>query len=624
MKYLTKEGSYIRMGVTIRPERVTFTFEGRKEQQCNVVLYEKCTGGVERITVPEGYCVGSLRSIEVQGLDTAHYDYNYEIDGEILVDPYARRIVGREHWGESARYCGDYQVRSGFSESQFEWGDEEAPEIAREDMVMYKLHVREFTMEGSNGGARKGTFEAVQNRLPYLKELGITTVELMPVYEFEELVLPSQPKLPDYITWKAEYENRETAEPVVEKLNCWGYSQGNYFAPKAAFAKGVPEDALKSLVKAMHGQGLECIMEMYFPDSMNQNLILDVLRFWVMEYHVDGFHLLGSNLPLRAMAQDLVLSRSKLFADNFPEDLLNYDYGYPHLFVYRDEFLYPVRKMLNQRSGNLNDFVNQMRKQKKYAGFVNYVASNNGFTLADLFRYSEKHNEENGENNTDGSDWNYSSNYGVEGDSRKKYVQNLRHRQMMNAVTIVALSQSVPLFYAGDEIGNSKKGNNNTYCQDNKTGWVNWGQEKRYEWLREYLKQLLTFRREHLILRLPAPMQMHDYKGLGYPDLSLHGDRAWATGFEVNRQSVGMMYCGKYAQDTNKGREADDMIYAAYNFHTGKQFLALPLLPKDRKWYKVVDTGHEHGFLQEKQELDAPQLEIAGMSVQILIGKQVK
>lgn len=624
MKYLMKEGSYVQMGVTIRPESVIFTFEGRKDQKCSIVLYDKRTGGVERIGVPAGYCVGSLRSIEVKGLDTSRYDYNYEIDGEILVDPYARRIVGREKWGEKERFGEGYQVRCGFSESCFDWGEDEAPEVPREDMVMYKLHVREFTMEGSNGGARKGTFEAVRSRVPYLKELGITTVELMPVYEFEELVLPRQPRLPDYVTWKAEYEKKEKAAekaPAVEKLNCWGYVEGNYFAPKASYAKDKPEDAFKSLVRAMHEAGLECIMEIYFPEKMNQNLMLDVLRFWVMEYHVDGFHVIGQNLPARAMAQDLLLSRSKLFADSFDEDLLNTDYGYPHLFVYRDEFAYPVRKMLNHRDGNLNDFVNQMRKQKKYAGFVNFAAGNNGFTLADVFSYSEKHNEENGENNADGNDWNYSANYGVEGECRRKYVQQLRRRQMMNAMTIVALSQGVPLIYEGDEIANSKKGNNNTYCQDNRVGWVNWGQEKRYGWLKDYTRQLLEFRREHPVLRLPRPMQLHDYKGLGYPDLSLHGDCAWATGFEVKHQSVGMMYCGLYAGDPDAPETADDMIYVAYNFHTGKQFLALPQLPKKKKWYRVADTSHEHGFLQEPPAIEAAQLEITGMSVQILVGK---
>lgn len=624
MDYLMKEGSYVRMGVTIKPDSVIFTFEGRKDQQCNIVLYDRRTGAQERIPVPEEYCVGSLRSIEVQGLDTARYDYNYELDGEILVDPYARRIVGREKWGEKERFCDAYQIRSGFSESRFDWGDEEAPEIPKEDMVMYKLHVREFTMEGSNGGARRGTFEAVQNRLPYLKELGITTVEFMPVYEFEELVLPRQSRLPDYVTWKAEYDKKEKQKlpaPDVEKLNCWGYGEGNYFAPKAAYAKGRPEDAFKSLVCAMHEAKLECIMEIYFPENMNQNLMLDVLRFWVMEYHVDGFHVMGQNLPVRAMAQDLLLSRSKLFGERFDEDLLNLDYGYPHLFVYRDEFAYPMRRMLNHRDGNLNDFVNQMRKQKKYSGFVNYAASNNGFTLADTFCYSEKHNEDNGENNADGNDWNCSANYGVEGECRKKYVQQLRRRQMMNAVTIVALSQGIPMIYAGDEIANSKRGNNNAYCQDNKTGWVNWGQEKRYGWLQEYTKRLLAFRREHPVLHMPQPMQMHDYKGLGYPDLSLHGDCAWATGFEVSRQSVGMMYCGAYAGDPDVPETADDMIYVAYNFHTGKQFLALPRLPKKKKWYKVADTAHEHGFLQEQPSIEAAQLEITGMSVQILVGK---
>ena len=296
------------------------------------------------------------------------------------------------------------------------------------------------------------------------------------------------------------------------------------------------------------------------------------------------------------------------------EDLLEQDYAYPHLFVYRDEFYYPLRKMLNHKEICLTDFVNQMRKQKKYAGFVNYAASNDGFTLADVFMYSEKHNEANGENNADGNDWNYSDNYGIEGPTRKKYIESLRKKQLRNAITAVFLAQGIPLLAAGDEIGNSQRGNNNAYCQDNAVGWVNWKNDKKYASLQQFVRKMTAFRKAHPVLRMEEPMRMNDYKGLGYPDLSFHCDSAWTVGFSPNRQSVGMLYCGLYA-------DCEEMIYVAYNFHTGKQFLALPKLPKSKKWYKVMDTGNENGFLEKEMIMDAVQVEIAGMSIQILIGK---
>ena len=620
MEYLIKEGDYCKMGAVCKENSITFTFAGQEEQPCSILLYDKKNSTTEEIAVPQEFCVGSLHSIEIQGLEYTQYNYNYKIDGQVIVDPYARRIIGREKWFETSRYSANYQVCGGFAQSDFDWKQDKAPKIIEQDMVMYKLHVRNFSMDSGERAAVKGTFDAVIHKIPYLKELGITTVECMPIYEFEELVIPQEADLPDYVTWKEERRTSQKEAVQIERVNCWGYVKGDYFAPKASYAKGKDaENALKTMVYTLHEAGMECVMEMFFPGSVNQNLILDALRFWVMEYHIDGFHLVGENLPIRAIAQDLVLSRTKLFYESFDEDLLEWNKKHPHLYIYRDEFLYPVRKMMNHMDTSLTAFADQMRKQKENAGFINYIASNNGFTLWDVFSYSEKHNEDNGEHNADGNDWNYSANYGVEGVSRKRYIEQLRAKQLRNAVTILALGQGVPLIYEGDEIANSQKGNNNAYCQDNKTGWVNWRNEKKYGWLTEYVKKMLAFRRAHPILHMDKPMQMHDYKGLGYPDLSYHCDSAWVTGFEQSRQSVGMLYCGLYATDCAK--HTDDLIYIAYNFHTGKQFLALPKLQKKQKWYRVVDTGLEGGFLEESLAVQADRVEITGMSIQILIGK---
>lgn len=632
MEYSVSQGNYLRMGASVQKNSIIYTFEGEYNQQCSVLLYEKNSEDAIKIPVPAEYGIGSLRSIEITGIDPKKYDYNYEIDGQVVVDPYARRIVGREKWADTARSSHDFAVRSGFPAESFDWQDDKQPQIAKEDMILYKLHIRNFTMDGASDGVKKGTFEAVEHRLPYLKTLGVTSVELMPVYEFEEFVINRTEEVPDYVTWKKEYqESSETAgengqetehkpEAVIAKVNCWGYTEGNYFAPKVSYAKSRnAEDSLKHLIKSLHEAEMECIMEMYFPETVNQNRMLDVLRFWVMEYHVDGFHLIGANLPMAAITQDLILSRTKIFYEQFNEQWEERDKVHPHRYVYREEFQYPVRKLLNHHGGNLSEFVDQMRKQSEHMGFVNYIASNNGFTLSDLFSYSEKHNEANGENNADGIDWNYSANYGAEGASRKKYVQRLRERQMRNAITILMMAQGIPMICEGDEIANSKNGNNNTYCQDNKTGWVNWKLKKSQEEYLAYVKKIIAFRKAHPILHPAQPMQMHDYKGVGYPDWSVHTDTAWMSNPNGSAQAVGMLYCGDYA--VKEDGTADDMLYVAYNFHTGKQFLALPKLPKGKKWYKVVDTGYENGFLEEEVCIDASQIETAGMTIQILIGK---
>lgn len=630
MKYAIREGNYAKMGTEVTDAGTVFTFEGEKEADCAILLYRIRTGEMIRIEVPREYCIGSLRSCLVEKLDIRHYQYTYEINGEEIVDPYAVRIKGRERWCDGERAKNSYVIRGGFAEDNYDWNGDHTPEIPKEDMVMYKLHVRGFSMDRVTKGRKRGTFAAVMEKIPYLKELGVTTVELMPIYEFEEMSVRKEEKLPDYLEWKIQRSDApgRTDESVTgdgknqpalpEKVNYWGYGTGNYFAPKASYAESSDEvRECKDLIKCLHQNSMECIMEIYFDEKMNQNLMIDVLRFWVMNYHVDGFHLLGSSIPVKAIAQNLILRRTKLFYVGFDRELYENKKEYPHLYQYNDDYMYPLRKLLNHIDGNLYEFICQQRKQKKNLGYVNYAAISNSFTLADVFAYSEKHNQENGENNEDGLDWNFSANYGVEGPTRRKYIQSVRRRQMRNAIAMVALAQGIPMIAAGDEFGNSQRGNNNVYCQDNKTGWLNWREQKSNQSLTEFVAEMFAFRRAHRILRMSEPMRMNDYKGVGYPDLSYHCDRAWVSGFEPSRQAAGIMYCGSYADE----EQTDEFLYTAYNFHNGKKFLALPRLPRGMKWELVMDTALEKPFscvkYLEKQDL----LEISGMSVRILIGK---
>ena len=621
MGYTLKEGNYEKLGVQIDNNALVFTFEGEKEDDCAILLYRKDHRLAERLVVPAEYCMGSVRSVRIEGLSARNLMYNYEINGEIRTDAYARRIIGREKWHDLSREKHHYRIYGGCLSEHFDWALDSKPEVPKGEMFIYKLHVRSFSMDAGLQGKIRGTFAAVNRKIPYLKSLGVTTVEFMPIYEFEELVFAGAPQMPPNIQWKEEEGDLivPPREHDVERVNCWGYVQGNYFAVKASYGStDHPSMELKELILELHKNGMEAVMEMYFDDNMNQNIILDALRFWVREYHVDGFHLLGASVPVTAAAQDMFLSRTKLFSGGFEPILFERKSAFPRLFVYKDEYLYPVRRALNHISADMNQFLCQQRKQHDVQGFVNYVAGNNGFTLYDLFAYQDKHNEANGENNRDGSDWNFSSNCGCEGRSGRKAVNELRRRQLLNALVILMMGQGVPLLMAGDEFGNSQGGNNNAYCQDNRTGWLNWKKGEKFAWLTQAVRKLAEFRGAHPIICKETPMQMRDDMHRGFPDLSYHSLHPWVLSVSAAKEAVGLMYYGCYGDDC-----PEDFVYIAYNFHNGMETLALPKLPEKKCWYLVIDTSRgKEAFLETPERAkNQYQLQVDPQSIAILTGK---
>ncbi len=632
MEYTIVEGNYAKIGVSKTADTVYFTFEGEKEQKCAILLYA-ANGRRVRIPVPDEYCIGALRSVGIKGLNWKKCDYNYEIDDELLFDQHARKVIGREKWADASRLAKGCQVRAGFDFVDFDWQNDRFPEIPREHMVMYKLNVRSFTMDAGVVGRKRGTFAGVMDKIPYLKQLGVTSLEFMPVYEFEELI-PGHSSGQDTAGWSENAKeglslDRKAGKGIGKaayRINCWGYIPGDYYAPKSSYASaGEPSVELKSLIRELHKNQMECILEMYFDEKMNQNIAVEILRYWVMEYHVDGFHLLGAALPVNAMAQDLILRRTKLFAAGFDEHLFEKHTVYPHLFVYNEDFLYAVRHLMSRIDGSIPELLNQLKRQNEVFGFVNFVANNNGFTLADLFSYEKKHNEANGEDNRDGIDWNFSGNGGAEGHTRKRRIIEFRKKQMRNAITLVMLGQGVPLLLAGDEFGNSQEGNNNCYCQDNKMGWVNWNTLKRNQSYAEFVRQMIAFRRQHPVLSSSQPMQMCDYAAKGYPDLSYHGDSAWILTPNLYPQAIGILYCGAYA--VREDGTEDDFIYVGMNFFVEEQHLALPKLPNRLKWHLAVNTADRDMPLYE----DPAELEIAAekknqvavppQSILILVGR---
>lgn len=636
MEYTIIEGNYAKIGVSKTVDTVYFTFESEKEQKCAILLYPADAGqsnqntGLIRIPVPDEYCIGALRSVGIKGLKWKKFHYNYEVDGTLVFDRHARKVVGREVWADTDRLSSGCQVRAGFDFAEFDWCKDRFPEIPREQMVMYKLNVRSFTMDGGAARKKRGTFAGVMDKLPYLKELGVTSLEFMPVYEFEELIVEETAK-PDVNEWsdnaKAGLEVEENSKEASDKktayqINCWGYGPGDYYAPKASYCSaGEPSLELKALIREIHRNRMECILEFYFDEKMNQNIAVEILRFWVMEYHVDGFHLLGAALSVNAMAQDLILRRTKLFAEHFDRRLFAGQTAYPHLFVYNEDFLYAARKMLARADGSMPELLNQLKRQHEVFGFVNFIAGNNGFTLADLFSYEQKHNEENGEDNRDGNDWNFGSNGGMEGPSRKKSILEYRKKQMRNAVVLVMLGQGVPLVLAGDEFGNSQNGNNNCYCQDNKTGWVNWNVCRRSPSFAAFVRYMIAFRRRHPVVCSPHPMQMCDYEQHGCPDLSYHGENAWIIAPNLYQQAVGILYCGAYVKGADGS--ADDYIYVAMNYHIIQQYLALPKLPGKRRWYLAVDTSDaKEPYLEPPQIIEKKrQILLEPQTIVVLVGK---
>ena len=622
MDYRITEGNYNRFGAEQTREGLTFTFVCAKEEICRIIFYNENMEVEREVEIPAEYYRGDVRSVCFAGWKPKKVYYNYRIGEKVQTDPYATGIMGRERWRDEHRIENPNRICGYYEAGSFAWKYRQ-PERSRSELILYKLHVRGFSMDAGMRGRAKGTFSAIESRIPYLKELGITAVELMPAYEFEEMERMAKQEMPDYLKHKLK-ENPLLAkeEDFKIRLNYWGYTGGFYFAPKASYSRdGKAAREYRHLIDALHKNQMECVMEFYFEKEENENRILDVLHYWAREYRVDGFHLIGENLPVRAIAQDPYLKRTKIFLPYIPENIWGIPEKHPHLFLYNDEFLYAGRKLLNHQGGSAEEFCNQLKKQNKTIGFVNYFSSQNGFTLADVFSYNEKHNEENGENNADGMDYNFSWNCGVEGKTNKAYVKNLRRQHMYMALAMTFLSQAVPLLLAGDEIGNSQKGNNNAYCQDNKTGWVNWNRSTYAKEMVSFVRNLTAFRRSHPVICMETPMRMNDYLHVGSPDLSFHEKNAWVSSLLPQDHAFGVMYNGAYA--VREDGKTDDDIYIGYNFHEEERELALPKLSGGKKWYCVMDTGEMENPFYEKMRLskDQQKRKIKALTAIIMIGK---
>lgn len=603
-----KRGSFQYYGAFHRKSGVELTVIARKEGGLSVIFYDKQSRKKKaEIPLPKTMSIGRVYSVFFTDL-TGDVCYLLRDKDGIYTDPFAPVICGREKWNDVSRQTAGYAVYGGIGESISDHS-EKLPLIKPEDMVIYKLHMRGFTESNGLAASLKGNYRGVIKKLPYLKELGVTSLLFMPLYDFEEIRYHSYK-----VTEPGDTVGEVTSEPFG--TNYWGYGDAAYFAPKSSYFCGKPQEGMDKLVNAIHREGMEILMEFSFTSESvisDPRFISDVLIYWHMRYKVDGFHLIGEGLPIRYLLRHPKLSDVKLFYDRIDERTLEGE-EHKRFFYYNDDFIYPLRRLENHMDGSAAELANQMRKQGERFGFVNYAAEKTGFTLLDAYSYGEKHNEANGEDNRDGSNYNCSANHGYEGKTNSRNVNQKRATCVRTDIALLMLSQSVPLITEGDESLNSQDGNNNPYGQDNATGWVQFSNKKDARLLREFVRDMISFRKSHPAIRSAKPMKQSDYIGCGLPDLSYHDSEPWIMGIGPEKKGLGILYAGAYA-----GENEDDVM-VLINFYYDDRTYALPGLKEKRRWYVCANTGEE-AFLEKPVLCEGDCITVPGGTVTILVGR---
>jgi glycogen operon protein len=691
--FMLRAGRPNPFGATIVPGGINFAVFSRYATGCTLVLFRRGeTEPFAEIPFHDSFRIGNVFAMVVFGLDHETIEYGYRMAGpnrphvghrfdpsHVLLDPYARAIGGRATWGEPWSDADPLPFRSRVLLDDFDWVDDRQLELPAEDLIIYEMHVRGFTRHPSSAVKFPGTYAAIREKIPYLKQLGVNAVELMPVQEFDEL--------------ENEFHNPKTGEPL---LNYWGYSTVGFFAPKAAYAAtgalGMEADELKALVKLLHRHGIEIILDVVFnhtaeggeggptisfrgldnktyymlrPDGSYQNfsgcgntlncnnpvvraMVIDCLRYWVSEYHIDGFRfdlasILGrdaqghplSNPPLlEGLAHDPVLGKTKLIAEAWDAGGL-YQVGsfpaYGRWAEWNGRYRDTLRRWLKGDAGQVQTIATEiqgapdMYAERGPTASINFVTCHDGFTLNDLVTYSHKHNLANGEHNRDGNDSNHSWNWGHEGPSRDPDIQATRRRIMKNAVAILLTSQGVPMLLMGDEMAHTKKGNNNTYAQDNDLNWLDWKDLSTHADHFHFVRRMIAFRHAHPALRRRYHLQGRDLIDSGVPDISWHGTEAWNPDWSDESRTLAFMLDGEHAR-LQPNRAADDTLYVAMNMHWEGHRFELPRLPRGRHWHRFADTAlpPPNDIAEPGQETPLPDqtaYTLGPRSVLILVGR---
>ena len=652
--YRVRPGKPLPFGVSTVPGGLNFSVYTSAGTSCTLVLLSRSEKRViKEIKIPDYYRIGDVYSIVVFDLDYEDIEYGYKIEGpyapedghrfdssKILMDPYARATSGREEWGVEPNWEIQYQHRSRISFDDFDWEGDSPLEIKDEDLVIYEMHVRSFTQSETSGVKFKGTYAGIVEKIPYLKELGINAVELMPVFEFDE------------------FENSRIHPDTGERLyNYWGYSTVAFFAPKAGFASsgkyGMQVDEFKQLVKELHRENIEVILDVVFNhtaegnehgpsisfkgldnkiyymltpegyyynfsgtgNTLNcnnpvvRNLVLDCLRYWASEYHIDGFRfdlasILGrdpwgaplNNPPLlESLAFDPILSSCKLIAEAWDAGGL-YQVGTFPAFgrwsEWNGKFRDTARRFLKGDDSQVGELAQRIQGSpdlyqwngRSQATSINFITCHDGFTLADLVSFDQKHNEANGEFNRDGGDDNHSWNCGAEGWTDNPEILKLRTQQAMNALGLLMTSRGTPMLLMGDEFGRSQHGNNNAYCIDSPISWMDWNLLKSNKDLFNFTQSLIAFRHSHPCLRI----NRFDHAGSDiFPSCSFHGTKPWNVDWSSESRQLGWMM----SSQTEQG--SPDTVYVAANSAHYATWFDLPQLPEIYEWNLCFNTGNQ-------------------------------
>jgi glycogen operon protein len=647
-------GDFMTLGVTHMGRNVNFAVAVGDTDEVILKLYKNAADARPEhvIKLTGEFKEGNIFAVTIKNFTGKGYTYIYEAKGVSFIDPYAKLISGRSNYGKQLTSKQKKLVRAYVSENTFDWNrdnQEKKPGIDFQDLIIYKLHVRGFSKLA--GGLHKGTYRGITDRVSYLKELGINAILLMPCMEYNE-IYDSEPEagVPEFVSSRFYKGNDYKAElpdddaPVIidpmkggtavsdlpylgdikSKVNYWGYTGFYYFfAPKASYAYA-PEKAdyeFKQMVAKLHSEGIEVLMEVSIPRATNRSMMLDVLRFWVREYHIDGFKLNLDCIDASLIACDPYLSTVKLIGSGWNTDEIyprEYTPDVKRLGIYDNSFSHDMRRFLKSDEGFAGQAVGHITENAGKTMKINYITDHNGFTLADLYMYDMKHNEENGEHGRDGSDYNYSWNCGTEGPDNRKKIRELRMKMRKNAMTVLLLSQGVPVILAGDEFGNSQQGNNNAYCQDNETGWLNWKKTKAETAFFEYVKTLIAFRKSHPVLHNKVAHKSMDYLQSGIPDLSVHSQQAWYPDYNYYNRCIAILYSGDYALIDRVNK--DDSFYIAINMYWDEKEFELPHLPVGLSWSFEMSTDSSE--YKNGDKVETPTIKLPGRAVVIL--KSVK
>lgn len=647
-----RPGFFRMYGACVASNGVSFTINSHGATRCTLLLFKpQAPKPYARIPFPDSYRIGDTYSMLVFDIKPDEFEYAFSFDGpyepakgllfngeNVLLDPYSRAVTGQRKWGEKPEGGKDFEYRARVVKSNFDWGNIKQLEQPFEDLVIYETHVRGYTKDKSSGVSAPGTFAGLKDKIPYLKDLGINAVELMPIFEFDEM---------------------ESARVVdgVQLYNYWGYNTVSFFAPNTSYAFNEEHnhegDELKSLIKALKENGIEVILDVVFnhtaegnemgpcfsfkgidnnvyymltPDAhyynfsgcgnvMNCNhpvvrsFIIDCLRHWAIEYRVDGFRfdlasILGrdqngapmANPPiLESLAFDPVLGKMKLIAEAWDAGGLYQVGSFPSWNRwaewngrYRDD----MRSFLKGDDGMAGNAITRITgsrdlyspESRGYKASVNFMTCHDGFTLYDLYSYNEKHNEKNGWNNTDGDNNGHSWNCGAEGETDDPNVNGLRRRLIKNAFAALLCSRGPAMFFAGDEFCNTQFGNNNAYCQDNIISWLDWSRLEEFKEIHDFVRHMIQFRKEHPILR-----KMTKPSSCQFPEISVHNGTPFNASTDYKTKLIGIMYAGRNEEDTE-----DDIVFYCMNAYWEPLVMQLPVLPNGKHWHVDTNTNAEY------------------------------